>query len=179
MVTLEQVERFHRLKNKIANIVLKTIGDKEIIHGERAIMIRLPPFLHRHTKDYDVISETPRKDAIEAEKILDKEFGGDLFQVKKALHEGTWRVKSKVDGESYADFSKKENEVLHDIIQGKKYMKLEQIKKKIKETLKNKEKVFRHAKDKDALNRILVHEEIKESLSINMPKAKRGKINFI
>ncbi len=156
---LEKTEKFHRLKDRIKNILLRTIKEKEIIHGEQAVAVRLPPYLQRPTRDIDVFSETPRQDADEAEEELDEDFGGDFFEVVQAEHPGTFKVKSKVDGRTYADFSEKEGKVPSEEIQGKNYVTIQFIKRRLRAILRDKTKEFRHAKDRDTLNRIAVHEK--------------------
>ncbi len=156
---LEKTERFHRLKERIKNILLRTIKEKEIIHGEQAVAIRLPQHLQRQTRDIDVFSETPKQDAEEAEDELDESFGGDFFEVTPAEHKGTFKVRSKIDGRTYADFSKPEEKIPSEKIQGKNYVTIQFIKKRLRAILRDKEKAFRHTKDRDTLNRIAVHEK--------------------
>lgn len=175
MTKLERVERFHRLKNRISDIVKRTIGDKEIIHGERAVAVRVPPHLRRATRDYDVYSKTPEEDAIEAEKELDKEFGGDYFEVVPAEHEGTYKVKSKINEMGYADFTDPEERVHSEVIMGNKYVTLTYLKNRLKRILKDKEKEFRHAKDRDTLNRIRVYEAIRKKTSLGLRQKKELK----
>ena len=171
MTTIEQVERFHRLKHRIAQLVLRTIKNKEVIYGERALEIRLPEFLKRPTRDYDVYSHTPEKDAIEAEKLLDKEFGGDYFYVTPALHPGTFKVKSRINEETYADFTKPEEKIPYDVIQGKNYVQIKKIVENFKRNLKDKEKEFRHGQDRDTLNRIKIYKDIKRQMTLKPQKS--------
>ena len=161
MVGLKKTQVFHKKKKNIQRIVLGTIGNKEIIYGERALNARFPNYLDKQTKDYDVYSPTPKKDAREAERALDKNFGGDYFYTTPAKHGGTYKVRSKVTGEGYADFTKKEGRVPYDKIRGKKYAKLSYIKKERKAILKDPESKYRHIKDRDAINRIRLYEKMK------------------
>ena len=174
MTNLDKVERFHRMKGRIKEVILRTIREKEIIHGEQAVAVRLPSHLQRHTRDYDVFSDTPKKDAIEAEEELDEEFGGDFFEVTPAEHPGTHKVRSKIDGRTYADFSEHpEKEVPSEVVQGKNYVTLAFIKKRLRAILKEKEKEFRHAKDRDTLNRIKIYERIREQQSLGILKQEK------
>lgn len=163
---LRKVERFHSNKESIPGIVLSTLDDGEVIYGERAVEARLPDRLHRNTTDYDVYSKNPRKDALEAERELDKAFGGDYFETVQAQHPGTWKVRSKINGEGYADFTDPKKRLESDDIYGRKYIKLQAIKKRIREILKDKTQDYRHNKDKDTLNRIRVFEQIKRDIAI-------------
>lgn len=159
---LKKVEVFHKKKKHIPKTVLLTIGRNEVIYGARALNKRFPPYLDRPTQDYDVYSNTPKKDAVQAEKALDKRFGGDYFYVKQAQHKSTYKVMSHVNQEGYADFTKPEQKIPYDRIGGKKYVKLNYVKQKIKKTLKDPESKYRHAKDRDAYNRILIYEKVKK-----------------
>jgi len=159
---LKKVETFHRKKKNIPKVVRRTIGNKEIIYGARALNKRFPPHLDRHTTDFDVFSPTPKKDAIQTEKALDKHFGGDYFEVKPAQHPGTFKVVSKINEEGYADYTKPEEKIPSEKIGGKRYVKLSYVKQHIKKTLKDPEAKYRHAKDRDALNRIQIYEKIKK-----------------
>ena len=58
------------------------------------------------TQDYDLYTrKSPRLEARELEKKLDKRFRADLFGVKKAIHPGTYRV-VRHTGEVVADYTK-------------------------------------------------------------------------
>lgn len=155
---LKKVEKYHKKKRGIPNLVKKTIGKDEIIYGARALNRRFPSYLDKPTVDYDVFSKTPMKDAQQAEKVLDKSFGGDYFRTKAAKHEGTWKVKSNITGEGYADFTRPQGEVPFDKIGRYKYATLGWHKNKIRKTLKDPKSAYRHEKDKDALNRINIYE---------------------
>ncbi len=179
MTDLEKVEKFHRLKGRIKEILLRTIREKEIIHGEQAVAIRLPEHLKRHTRDYDVFSDTPRKDAVEAEQELDKEFGGDFFEVTQAEHKGTHKVRSKIDGRTYADFSENTKKVPSEKIQGKNYVTMQFIKQRLRAILRDKTKQFRHAQDRDTLNRIAVHEKNKRESSLIPTLKQKNNIKWL
>ena len=160
-VTTKHTERFHMLKHRIPNIIKSTIGVKEIVYGEHALKVRFPGWLERPTQDYDVYSPNPKKDAIQAERELDSVFGGDFFFVKPAQHKGTWKVMAHANQEGYADFTKPSEKVPFDIINGIKYARLSLEKKHRVKSLKDKDFSFRHPKDKDALNRIKIYENMR------------------
>lgn len=156
---LSKVEHFHRQKPKISRTILSKVDDKEIIYGARALNKRFPPFLDRHTVDFDIYSTHPRKDARETEKALDKAFGGDHFYVKPAIHPGTFKVKAHANEETYADYTKPKERIPYDRIGGKKYVKLSFVKTRIRKTLRDPESKYRWDRDKDSLNRILIYEK--------------------
>lgn len=159
---LKKTEHFHRQKQKIPSIILSKVDDKEIIYGARALNKRFPSFLDRHTEDYDIFSTHPKKDAREAERALDKSFGGDFFAVKKALHPGTFKIIAHANKQGYADYTKPDKMIPFDRIGGKKYVKLDYVKKTIRKTLADPESKYRHDKDRDALERILIYEKLKK-----------------
>lgn len=158
---LRKVENFHKQKHKISRVILSKVDDKETIYGARALNKRFPPFLDRHTEDYDIFSTHPRKDARETERALDKAFGGDHFFVKPALHPGTFKVIAHANKVGYADYSQPERPIPFDRIGGKKYVKLSMVKQTIRKTLADPESKYRHDKDRDALRRILIYEQLK------------------
>lgn len=167
---LRRVEEFHRRKAIIEQKILSTVGRKEIIYGERALEVRLPEHLRRKTDDYDVYSPTPKKDAIQAEKELDKEFGGDYFRVEQAKHKGTWKVRSNINGKGYADFTKPKKKIPSETILNKRYITLKEERKARIRSLKRKEDAHRHSKDKDAINRIDIYKKRKRQMSAGMLK---------
>ena len=161
---LKRVEHFHRYKHRIPGIILRAVDDKEIIYGARALNKRFPSFLDVPTQDYDIYTPHPKRDAREVEKALDKEFGGDFFYVTKAQCPRTWRVRSHVNDEVYADYTKPEEKIPYDTIGGRNYVTLKHTKKHIERTLNDPSSEFRHAKDRDALNRIKIYEKILEDI---------------
>jgi len=170
---LKRVEHFHKYKKKIPKIVLSKTGKKEIIYGARALNKRFPPFLDKHTTDFDIFSPMPKKDAEETERALDKSFGGDFFFVEPAKHPGTFKVKSRINKEGYADYTKPDTKIPSDKIGKHRYVKLAYVKKHIKKTLKDPEAKFRHDKDRDALNRIRIYEQLKKARKKIKPKIKK------
>ena len=159
---LKRIEHFHRYKHQIPSIILGAVDDKEIIYGARALNKRFPNWLDRHTEDFDIYSTHPKKDAKQAEQKLDRAFGGDYFFVKQAMHPGTWKVKAHANQQTYADYTKPEQHIPYDRIGNKKYVKLSFVKKHIRKTLKDPSAQFRWDKDKDALNRILIYEKMRQ-----------------
>lgn len=165
MPTLKKVDSFYRKKKKIPNVIMGVTDSHEIIYGARALNKQLPSHLDKPTQDFDIFSPYPKKDAMQTEKALDKEFDGDYFYVEPAKHEGTWKVKAHINKEGYADYTKPEGKVPHRVIGGKKYVKLDYVKQHIRKTLKDKEAKYRWDKDRDSLNRIMVYEKMKKARS--------------
>lgn len=159
MVDLKQTERFHKNKEVIRKVILNRVDNNEIIHGQSAVNKQIPKHLHRTTTDYDIFSTTPKKDAREAERALDRRFGFNAFETIPGQHKGTYKVKSRVDGETYADYTKPEKTIPSKKIGGKRYATLGYFKRHITKTLKDPEASFRHIKDRDTLNRILLAEQ--------------------
>ena len=162
MVTIKETKKYHKIKKRIPRIIYKKIDKHEIIHGSRVLNKRFPQYLEKETTDYDLYSKTPKKDAVEVEKALDKRFGFNAFRTETAIHKSTWKVRSNVTGEGVADYTKPERKIPYDVINGKKYVKLGFVKKHILKTLKDPSASFRHEKDRDALNRIKIFEKTKK-----------------
>lgn len=158
-ITLAHTEQFHKQKHKIGNIIIAVTDDHEIIHGARALNQRFPKHLDRYTKDFDIFTDTPEKDARETEKKLDKEFGGDFFYVVKGQHPGTWKVKAHATDETYVDYTKPEKKVPYDVIGNLNFASLSHMKKSFEKSIADPFSSFRHNKDLDALNRIKIFEK--------------------
>ena len=147
-------------KKEISKIIEKQVkkGNK-IIYGSKAMNAQIHPFTRRYSPDYDIYTNTPRKDAIELDKKLDKLLGGNYFYPKPAQHEGTWKVKHKgldgvpsADDIGIADFSKGTAPNVKK--KGMRYEKLSNIIKSKKKILKDPESEYRHDKDRGDLRRI-------------------------
>jgi len=162
-VSISKTKKFHRKKHLIEKTILKTLDDGEIIYGEQALKRRFPVWLERPTVDYDVYAKHPRREAREAERALDKMFGGDFFRVQPAQHPGTFKVVSNVNEEGYADFTRPDGSVPFDVIDGHRYVRLSVEKHHRRKSLSNPEYGFRHGKDRDALNRILIYERLRKN----------------
>jgi len=170
-IPLSKVEKFHRNKAKIKQIILSQTEPHETIHGATSVNKQLyPNFLDKPTRDIDIFSKTPKKDARETEKALDKSFGGDYFNVKPARHEGTFKVKSNITGETYADYTKPKRKIKKIKIAGFNYTTLDFTKQQVKRTLKDPESEYRHEQDRDTINRILIHEKLKQIKKRRKPK---------
>ena len=160
-VSLAHTKQFHKKKHKIGAVILSKVDDSEIIYGARALNVRFPKYLDRHTTDYDIFTNQPKRNAVESEKALDKEFGGDFFHTEAAQHEGTYKVKAHANQEGYADYTKPDDDIPYQKIRGKKYIDLDYMEKHTEKTLKDPEASYRHAKDRDALNRIRIYKKLK------------------
>ena len=157
-----KVRTYYNKKQDINRIILNRTGSNEIIYGQRALNIQLPNRLRVYTEDYDIYAMNPKKEAREVEKALDKHFGGNYFKVQPAKHEGTFKVISKVDGKNYADYTKMERKIPpYTIINGRKYVTLDFIRKDRLKILRNPKAKYRHFKDRDALNRIKLNKKLK------------------
>lgn len=161
-VSVKKTERFHRQKKKIPRTIVEKMDKHEIIYGARALNKRFPPFLDTPTQDYDIYTPHPERDARETERALDHKFGGDFFSVAKAQCPRTWRVRSTVNDEVYADYTKPEEKIPFDVIDGRKYVTLSHTKKHIVKTLNDPTAEYRHKKDADSFNRIKIYERMKK-----------------
>ena len=156
---VDRTKHFHRKKHIIKNTIMSTIGEKEIIYGEMGLKARFPRYLERHTTDVDVYSPTPYRDALQAERKLDRAFGGDYFYTKEAIHHGTFKVSSHANDEGYADFTRTPRNTPYNIIRGKKYVTLAIEKQHRLRSLRDPKYKWRWGKDRDALNRLKIYEK--------------------
>ncbi len=132
-----------------------------ILYGAKAANIHLPPHLDRYTEDFDIYTKKPKKSAKELEKELDRRFGGDYFRVEAAKHKGTFKVVSNVTQKGVADFTKPEKRVgYRTTLDRIRYSKLQHLKKKLIESLRNPKAKFRHKKDREMLQRIKIYEKL-------------------
>jgi len=172
MLTDKQKMTYYKKKNKVNTIIRSTAKKrKQIIYGARALNAYFPPHLDKHTEDWDIYSNTPRKAAVRTEKRLDRAFGGDFFYVEPAQHPGTYKVKSRVTRSGVADYTRPERKIPYETIRGKRYVALSHVKKHIKKTLKDPSASFRWDKDREALQRIELYEKYKRNLKRTNPRA--------
>lgn len=160
-LTSEQVDYYLRNKHWANQIILnKARQSGDIIHGAQAVNAQVPVHLQKCTSDYDIYTNNPKKTATEVAKELNKAFNGKkkMFYVKQAKHEGTWKIKSKIAGETIADYTKHPNGIPHKNLLGVKYATIGHSKKEVKRMLGEPESEFRRKKDKSTLARIQAFE---------------------
>lgn len=156
-LSLRETNIFHKKKHKIMKTIHSTLDDDETVYGARALNVRLPQHLDRHTKDADIFTQTPYKEAREAEQALDTMMGFDAFYVTPAEHPGTVKVKAHATDETYADYTLTPKGLRREKIQGIFYPTISQIEQSLKRTLADPTASHRHIKDQDALNRIKIY----------------------
>ena len=156
-LSLSETNTFHKKKHRIMPTIYKTLDSDETIYGARALNVRMPSHLDRHTRDADIFTTTPYKEAREAEKALDTMMGFDAFYVTLAEHEGTVKVKAHATDETYVDYTRTPKGLQRENIQGIFYPTVPAIEKSLKRTLADTTASHRHAKDQDALNRIQIY----------------------
>ena len=165
MLSNKQKLKYYKNKEIAEETILNDAAeDNHIIYGAKAINIQLPSHLNRHTDDFDIFAKSPKKEAKETEKKLDRAYGGDLFYIEKAKYPNTWKVKNRVTKKTQADYTYPEQKVPYVEIGRNRYAKLSWIKKKIKSSLKNPNQSFRFDKDSEALQRIKLFEREKNFL---------------
>lgn len=156
-LSLKETNTFHKKKHRIMKTIYGTLDSDETVYGARALNVRLPKHLDRHTKDADVFTDTPYKEAREAEKALDTMMGFDAFYVVPAEHPGTFKVKAHATDETYVDYTRTPKGLRRENIQGLHYPTIPHIEQSLKRTLADPTAVHRHPKDQDALNRIKIY----------------------
>jgi len=156
---------YKKKKQKKADKIILTTAKKKhlIVYGARAVNQQLPSVLRKETKDYDLYAEKPRKVAKLIEKKLDKSYGFNAFKVNPARHKGTYKIRSTVTGEEVADVTlmpKKKIPVIKR--KGIQYAHVKHKLENIKKSLSDPKSKFRHLKDKDTRNRILLAKKLKK-----------------
>lgn len=141
----------------IRSFLKETRKPRKIVHGTQALNASLPAWLDRETEDWDIFVDEDAKELAEKlEKRLDKRYGADFFSVEPALHEGTFRIRSKVTGSVVADISLRDREVEFKPIRGVNYATLEYLEDDAERILDTPEASFKHRQAKDTLQRISV-----------------------
>lgn len=156
---VEQYYKKNKANGKLSDKVIIQIlsSDDEIVHGAQSINKQLPKYLQRHTEDWDIYTDDkPKEVAKKIETALDKKYGGNYFTVEPAKHEGTYKVKSKITGNTIVDITFTENEITYNKIGQVNYTTLDYEVGMIKKSLANEENKFRHIKDMNALQRIKI-----------------------
>lgn len=148
-----------RVEKKILERARK---NKQIIYGARSIQAQIGIF-SRPTQDYDIFTKNPKGNANSIQKELDKAVGFDYYYSKKGLNPGTYKVKSKgydmkkgtEDDESVVDYTLLPNpRPPVKRIGGLLYRSLAQERSAKNRALRDKKFAFRHAKDREDVNRI-------------------------
>lgn len=152
-------------QDKIEESILgRARRNNQIIYGARAIQKQIGIF-SRPTVDFDIFSSSPEKDAQQEQAELDKIVGFDYFYSKKGVNPGTWKVKSKgkdgkkgtPDDEGIVDYTKTPSpKPKVKKINGIYYRNISEEIKGKKAALRDPQFAFRHAKDREDLQRIRV-----------------------
>lgn len=136
------------------SIILDIASRKgQIVYGQQSINQQLPPRLRRETKDYDILAKQPKKEAEMLAYRLNRIYG-NRYEVKPAIHKGTYKVKDIETGETLVDYTSPRRHPKTKNLLGVKYADTDYAKRKIKKILKDIKSEFRWAKDKDILERI-------------------------
>lgn len=142
----------------IRQVVLDMAQEKkQIIHGARALNQQLPSNLRRKTRDYDVLTDNPKKSAREIVRTLTRRLGNN-FKVIRGKHQGTFKVQHK--GKTIVDYTQKKGKVPSKKILGVSYKEIKTIKRGTQKLVKKKGAEFRREKDTDTLSRIKEIERI-------------------
>lgn len=142
----------------IRQVVLDMAQRKnQVIHGTRALNQQVPTILRRKTKDYDILTDNPKKSAREIVRTLKRRLGNN-FKVVKGKHPGTFKVRR--GDETIVDYTQKKGRVRSKKILGVKYKAIKTIKRGTQKLVKKKGTEFRREKDIDTLSRIKEVERI-------------------
>jgi len=159
-LTDKQKENYYRKRKLVKRYILDWARQHNaVVYGATGLNIHLPSHLKSVTRDIDMFVRNPKISAHQLEKYLDEVFQGDYFETSKAEYENTYKVRSRVSGQTRADLTKPKTKIASKIINGIRVATISQIKKNRKRSLRNPQAKFRHSKDKEALQRIRLHQK--------------------
>ena len=165
----KELENYYRrepeaLKKAVMSFLRDSHNPQTIVFGSQALNAHFPDWLDKDTKDWDIVASTtdPKTLAEKLERMLDRQYGGDFFGVEPAIHEGTFRIRSKVTGVVVADVSLKDREIKFKQIKGINYASLDWLEGEAERLIARPDAEFRRAKDKDNLQRIKVYKRYKK-----------------
>lgn len=166
--TDKELEKYYRkepraTEDAILSFLRDSRNHKMIVFGGKAVNAYLPAWLDKETKDWDILTPgSSKKAASDLEARLNKHYGGEYFSIEPAIHEGTFRIRSKVTGVVVADISMKDRQIDFKKRQGVNYATLDFLEEEAENVLSDPEKSFRHNKDRDTLQRIKVLKRVKD-----------------
>ena len=159
--SLNEVREYYKKGDKpIERVVLQEVRQDPnlVLYGARSVNMQLPKHLQTHTEDFDIVTDSKaRSEAVEIEQALDKRYGGNYFKVEEAKHKGTYKVVSIVTGRTIADVTLDKSHIPYKVISGVKVATLDHQVGKIRESLSTTDNQFRHKKDLETLQRILLN----------------------
>lgn len=164
-VSVDRTRKFHNIKERVPSIVKRFIRNEHVLYGGKAINQQVIPSLVTESKDFDIFTKNPKRDARALEKELDKQAGGDVFSVAKAKFPRTMKVKN-LRGETVADFTQMPSGIKCRRIGGLNVQSIESMEAGIRRTLRNPANAYRKGKDSDNLNRIILTRKLKRGLGI-------------
>ena len=143
--------------------------DKNTIYGAQAIKKHIG-LLARPTVDYDSNTPRPRASANKLKNTLNRKAPGSPYFSKPAMHPGTYKVKNvgrdkkpnTKDDLEVADFSRMTQKRKTQVINGIRYTQLSESEKDKRASLRDKQFVFRHEKDRGDLERIKTHKRLRK-----------------
>jgi len=170
-VELSEAAKYYATGSSITDEAIEDVlrnTPKAIVHGGRATNAYLPPHLDKYTEDWDIfMANDAQAMAIKIEAVLDERYDGNFFEVKPALHPGTFRVMNRVTGRPVADVTVPDRPIpFRRLMDGINYATLDYHVSQIKRTLALPENKFRWPKDSETLQRIEVYKatQINDSL---------------
>lgn len=174
---MDRILDYYKRAEGIDEVIKESLqeGEPEVVYGARSVNVRMPSFLQKFTRDWDVYSQDAEQTARDMEESLDEYFGGNFFAVQPARHKGTFRVVSLVTRENVADITLPEDKMTYQVIGGVKYATLDEQVANIKKALADPSFRFRHVKDSETLQRIELYREYYEEED---PRAKKPRVAF-
>ena len=142
-------------------LIAQAKKNNSIIFGGRAIKKHIG-FFARPTRDFDVLSTSPKRSARQLERKLDTVAQEDIYFTQPALHPGTTKVMNKgrdmrkgtKDDFGIADYSKPRRGIKSKRINGVRYVLLSETIKDKRKAIADKQFAFRKEKDLEDIRRI-------------------------
>lgn len=140
---------------------------KRTIYGGRAVVANIGG-LARNTRDYDIASPNPRKDSSQLARVLNKQAGfPEYYNEQSKVTKGVWKTrdigpdlrKNTPDDYTVVDFSKRK--LPYVIMDRTRYSTLGSTIADKRLALSDQQFAFRHAKDREDLNRIRAYQRLR------------------
>ncbi len=173
MKKLEQARIYYLKSPEMTDTVIRrflTDNKDTILHGGKAINAFLPDYLDRPTEDWDVVvSKNPKAIAEQLEQLLDTRYEGNFFKVLPSRHAETYRIISIITQRPIADITVAESPIPSKLLEDINVATLDHHVSRIKMTLADPKKRFRHRKDAETLQRINIYKKDQKELPTDLP----------
>jgi hypothetical protein len=159
-MNLQRIAKILESKDELVlnEVILdNAVKKKQVIYGAKAYNYQSPDYLKKKTFDYDILTDKPKKNAIEVAESLRRRLGKEV-DVVKGNHKGTYRV--RVEKEVVADYTQMKFKPKTKKTFGIEVRDLKSIKRNASRLSKKANLEYRREKDLDTVSRIKEIERI-------------------